>query len=288
MSVELRPRSIGEILDTSFRLVVRNLGTWALIVLVGVAPITLFSALDYVSTGSAVVDLFAILLLLAGLVGWSVALGGLTWALDRTVQDRLPGVGEALGRGLRMVVRTFVITLLTYLAAVVSISVVVFLAFVMGGVVGFFNGIAGVVLGLALLLAGGVWMLRIVVPRVFLALPCAIAEDIGALAGFRRAAELARGGERDLVILFITTYVLVFLPSMAIGFLVAFVGSVADPTSAVGVLPVGWFVAQQGLSLLTAIFTTPLLAAVTVLAYYDRRVSLEGYDVESAADSLSE
>ncbi len=288
MLVELRPRSIGEILDTSFRLVVRNLGTWALIVLVGIAPITVFSSLNYVDAGSPVLDLVAVVAILAGVVGWSVALGALTWGMDRIVRGERHSVGAALRQGFRMVVRTFLITLITYLAAVASVMVVVVVAALGGGAVSLVNDILGVIAAIVLSVALAAYLALAVVPRVFLALPAAIVEDLGALRSFRRGAELARGGRRGLVVLFLTTYVLILLPSIAITIVVQGLGGAADPLSAIGVLPLGWFVAQQALSLLATTFTTPLLAAVTVLAYYDRRISVEGYDVESAAEALSD
>lgn len=286
MSIDMRPRSIGEILDTSFRLVVRDLGTWALIVLIGVGPFTVVAASGYVEAGSILVDVGIVGVTVLGALGLLTAIGALTWGVHRVVEGDEAMPGASLRRGVALLLKTLGVTLVTYVALVLVMFALIVVSGILFGLGALVNPILGGVLAAVVGIAGGLWMLRALTPRLFLAMPVMVIEGEGVLRSFKRGHELSAGARGRLVVLFFATYIIVALPSIAILVIVGGVGSIVDPTSALAVLPLGWFIAQQGLSLLATMFTMPLFIAVAVLAYYDRRVTTEGFDVESAAATL--
>jgi len=129
--------------------------------------------------------------------------------------------------------------------------------------------IAGVALGLVAFLLPGIWLAVLWA----VALPAMLVEGIGPAAALRRSGALVQGQ-------WFTTF-----GRLAVAFILASVASVAltylvllPVTAAVDDTSTGALVAEQLVSFVVSLVTTPFIAAVTALVYVDLRVRKERID----------
>ncbi len=299
--VPIRPMGLGEVLDGSFKLLRADFVPLLLAIVVVVVPtaaiavalslrfqqglIDLASVTDFTAIGDVLGTLPIGSAL--GLVGVSVLqyllLLAATAAVYRIAAARYLGrsesVGDALAGGFRRLLPLIGASLLIGLVALVAILVCVALAtaaFVGAATVG--NTAVTVVLvlvGLLPLLAAVAVGLG-VYTATLLAAPAIVVEEAGVIASIQRSWRLVR--PRFWPVL--GTWLLALLVSNVIGF--AFGGI---PSFIGGLFPFsawGQVLTQVGTALSTLV-TTPIVALVTLMLYFDARIRQEGFDLEFRA-----
>lgn len=136
--------------------------------------------------------------------------------------------------------------------------------------------IVGIVSLVFLLLALGAFVYAVMMAlRYSLAVPAAVVEDMKARGAIRRSIELSKGSRGRIFVLglLISAIQLGLVVLTQIFFIVAAV-------KRHGVLPVWVQVAQQVVGFFTNSFIAPMYATGLTLFYYDQRVRKEGYDIE--------
>lgn len=285
MSVAVRPRSLGEILDGAFRLLRADFGLYALTAVVGLAPGFFFLIVGFYPGESTLVSLSVLLLIPVTVVLFVGMPTALTHQMDARLQGGTPELGLSAQRGLRLIFRLLWSAVLGYLLFFVLLVVPVLVTGVLAAVAeGLGGGIITVVLvglGVVATVATGVWWMG----QVFIWLPIMVVEDMPAYSALKRSRELVRGGSLTVGIIFFLVYLLITLPSVAIYGLTGSLTTMFDP-AAMGTVDMGTLVVQQLLGLLVGAVTFPFMMATMLLTYYDRRVRNEGYDLETATETL--
>ena len=238
----LRALSIGEILDTSFNLYRRHFGALAVIVLVcSLAP---FALLAYIlATGMTWAALPLILVYgLATLILGAVATGATVYVISESYLGRSITAREAFER------------VQPRIGAVLVCSMMLGLIMMIGFVMLFFPG---VIFGCGLAVAVQAVVLE---------------PSQTASTALSRSWELTKGGKWRIFGLVLTAFILISIPSAALGGIAA-LAHAPDWLAAV-------------LKNLVQMFLSPFLYCVLTVAYYDFRVRKEGFDLELLAASL--
>lgn len=286
ISIGLRPRSLGEILDAAFRLYKADFGLYFLTSILAAAPLAFLMILGYVSDDSSVAfGLVVMVLLPVAVVAWITLWPAISYQMDRRLHGAAPGVGEAWRWGIRRFFRVLWAWLLAYLMLVLLMIP----TFILLGILGVLAGESTVGMGIWMfaialfaLALGGFWT-----GRVFLALPAMVAEDLSGFGSLTRAWGLSRKGWFGLSMLFGLVSVIWFAPTLGIYGVTGTFAMLWDPDAvSTGAVSVGALVAQQLLGTLAAGVTMPYFIAVMQVAYYDRRIRSEAYDLETATDAL--
>lgn len=262
LPAQLRPLTLGEILDAAFALYRRHFSTFFLTAVLPMLPVVAFwAAFPLFARGNPeqVAEL-------ANLGGWLLApytipatlliWGALLHQLSRVYLGSPTSIREGYHRGVRRLLPLLGATLL---AAVL---------------IGF---------GLILLVIPGILLLIM----FFAVGPVVVIEGRGPIEALGRSRELARGAWGRifgvLVLLFLITALPTFALTAAMG-----VGVAASGSGAIAAMESPWlFTAFQAFSVLISALTTPFMSAGLVLLYYDRRVRSEALDVELAAEGLA-
>jgi hypothetical protein len=263
MVPDLRPLAVGEIIDVAIKIWRRHLPTLARIVFVVVAPVQILSALVAASVtpsdpgfetvdanGEVTVDTGALAAWLAGMLTAQLlsALAVLiaSAAVVRAVSTAYLGGTPEWRESLRAV-----------------------------------SGRLGSLIWLACLMAGGLGlaMLALVVPFFWLgvswslAFPVLIAEGLRGTGALGRSFRLVQGRWWPtfgaLVLAFMLQFFVDLVLHLPLGLLF-----VLDAESVAG-LTVSTIV-----SIVSSVLTTPFMAAVLVLVYFDLRVRKEGFDLQ--------
>lgn len=288
--LSLRPLSIGEVLDRAFQIYRGRFPRLILVAVVCYAPMGILAAALNVGASPAAANpstaaAWGFLLGLLVLVGMAICWTALAKVCDGTVVGEDVGLGRAVGTGLRLLPRMILFGILAWIlsmgamipAVLVGVVLAVIVPKAAGAVVMIVAGlgfVASAVLGL-------VW----VTPILLMGLPAVVGERMGALAALKRANELGRGARLRTTALALVAYVIMVLPVLALYALVGMGGAFTGHGIAAGtpqvyvVQVVGWGVGA---------LTVPFYVAVMVMAYYERRVRSEGYDVEMASEALSD
>lgn len=291
----IRPLGFGEILDGAFTLYRRNLVPFLLTALIPIGVMA--AAFGLFGVGAAVAmasgDPTAItgalgavfLLVVVGILTYTVMWGGLTHEASEAYLGRPVTVGDGMRTGFRKVLPIIGAGLIAGILIIIAVIAVMLVVGVIAAV-GMASGSTAfaVVLGaVSAVVAVAVYMLIIAV--LFAIVPAIIVENKGPIEAVGRSIDLARGALGRVVGLMVVTILITYLPVMAVTFLTGGFASIADPT----VVPsAGQVVTQQLLGLGVSVLTTPFLVAVIVLLYFDRRVRTEALDVQMAADRLAE
>lgn len=123
-----------------------------------------------------------------------------------------------------------------------------------------------------------------IIGLLFAVAPAVIVERAGPLEALERSFTLARGALGRVIGLMLVTILITYLPMIAVLAVTGGFAQLANP----GAVPSGaQFITQQVLSMGVGILTTPFMAAVIVLLYFDRRVRTEALDVQMMTDSLA-
>jgi hypothetical protein len=255
----LRPLSAGEILDVSFTLYRRHFGALATVALVctGV-PLVLRLFLE--AAGGFLANLWLALVYMIVLVVLNlVATAATVFIVSESYLGRPIAAREALRRAAPYIGRVLACSLLMTLA---------------------------VMLGFMLLFVPGI----ILLVGLVLAIPAVVLEPgITATAALSRSWELTRGSRWRVFGLGLVLVVLLYVPVLAIGGLLAMVlpgglgvgvGSAGAASTMVGA------VLALAVAGLVQIFIYPLFYCVLTVTYYDLRVRKEGFDLELLASQL--
>ena len=287
-----RPLGFGEILDGAFTLYRRNFVTFVVTALVPtLALVQLVSVIGTAAGATASSDpaqmasafgrmmLTLFIAALVYIVMWA--------ALTREASQAYLGQPATLGDGLRMGVRK----LLPILGAGIVIFIALFAAYMAVALIFVMIAGAGAASGsqgmsvmfvlVAAVVAAAAYLLMVAL--LFGVLPAIIVEDKGPLQAIGRSFDLARGDLPRVVGLMLVTLIIVYLPIVAVVWLTGGFADMANPQAA----GAGQFGAQQLLSTGVGVLTTPFMAAVIVMLYFDRRVRTEALDVQMAADRLA-
>lgn len=290
---QFRPLGFGEILDGAFTLYRRNFVPLLLTALIpSVLIVAGFAVVGTQGVTTDPQDIEAGMRFAVAMLGYSLVAGLVSlvlWAaLTREAAQAYLGHPVSVGDGMRTAFRKllpllgaailmFVAMLVTYFVVVLLVGIVVAVGMATGntalmvilGVVATIVGI-GAFLGMASLL--------------FAVIPAIVVEDRGPLQSFGRSFDLARGALGRVAGLMVVSFIIVYLPVIAVAWLTGGFASFSNPQA----MPsMGQFLTQQLLSGGVGILTTPFLVSVIVLLYFDRRVRTEALDVQMMTDRLA-
>ena len=262
LPAQLRPLSLGEILDGAFALYRQHFGTLFLTAFLPMLPVLVFWAafpLFAEGTLEQVTEL-------ANLAGWFLApytlpATLLIWgALLHQLSQAYLGSPVSIREGYRHAARRLLPLLgVTLLGALL------------------------VGLGLILVIIPGI----LLIIMFFAAPPAVVIEGRGPIEALGRSRDLARGAWGRIFGTLLLLFLITALPGFALA-AAAGVGVAVSGSGAGAALESPWlFTAFQALGVLINALTTPFVSAGLVLLYYDRRVRSEALDVELAAEELA-
>lgn len=305
-TTELRPLSIGELLDRTFRLYRNHFWLFVGIMAIPSAFSVPSTVLFFSMQGSAAVGgkpspTFAIDAILVAVVFfclfgfvYSMAIGATTYAVSESYLGQKVTVRGAYGkvrgnfwRILGVVVvawlRSFGMLLLGGIAMVIVIGIFAGVMATIGR--GQMRPVAGIILGvliglcyLAGLMLWVLWLLRYAV-----SIPALLLESLGVRAALRRSVQLTRGRRWQML-------VAVLLCTM-----IAYVGAIVFQgpffmtmmfSARTGRLP-DWLTFALAMSgAIGGAISGPVLLIVLVLCYYDTRIRKEAFDLQFMMSSL--
>ncbi|MEO0649187.1 MAG: hypothetical protein AAFZ65_00735 [Planctomycetota bacterium] len=263
MAAHLRPLSTAEILDGAFTLLRRQIGLFLAISGVFIA---LVAPLMFV------VPVYAISILAGGV--FIVRDGALLWAAAELAQGHSVRLGQALKRGVFLFLPLIAARILFFLAflpiVILLVGVVMVASLVLGEAA--FVLLLGALPLLAFVFASWfAWQQLVVVEREF--------------NFVRHSTRLAKGARWKILGVSLVAYLIVGLPqTVVLGTRVAASGwdlsVLSDPEAmSAGTLIAQWVIAG---------LTTPFWVLTMTLLYFDRRVRVEGYDVEQSVAELEQ
>jgi len=263
---ELRPLSLGEILDRTFTLYRQNfllfLGISALphLLILGVnlvqtlilmpAPSGTAGGAPPVPRASSGLLAFGfsglLILVFVYMVAFLFAQGGTIFAVSDLYLGRPTSIGSSLGKMWGELLNLFGVTLL--------------------------NGLA-VIAGCIFLIIPGIYLMC----RLLTSVPAALLEDLGARQALERSFALTKDNAGRAFVIFVL-YLLMLYAAMllfAMPFLVLLGFTARDP----GMLRVSMALLQVG-NFLAGILVGPFLLIATSVFYYDLRVRKEAFDLQ--------
>jgi len=296
---DLRPLSLGELLDRAFLLYRRNFWLFAGIMVIPsciVMPMQFFMlrsrGVPFPWEKPAPQSQFQTYLFGFMIVYWiiyAVAQAATTYAVADSYLGRLSTIREAYGkirgRFWRLIGVTFGVG--------IRVFGWMFLLLILGGAAG---GILAAVMTRGNTVPGTLAIVMVVVfvlvgiavatwlsVRYAVSLPAVLLEDISGRAAIRRSVELSRGrrGQIFVAILFgvVVLYAMAFL----------FQGPFYAGIAAMGIkgqLPNWLILCMSVSSLIGGAIAGPLLMIILVLCYYDLRIRKEGFDLQHMMSSL--
>jgi len=272
---DLRPRTVGEVLDGAIKLYVRNARTLIGIVAVVSVPLQIISGLvllSVITKGDQVPgNLFALHLqqsqngttstqsvngavqivrLVITAVTGTLCTAACVRAVSDAYSDRAPSIAASLGVAVRRLPMLIVMEIVRYV---------------------------GLALAFIALIIPGVWLYG----AWAVATPSLLVEDLGPLKALGRSRRLVRRRWWPVAAVLLVSNILAAVVDSALQALFGAVdGFSSHPAVVLGVLAV-----VLGATV-SSILVQPFTAAVTTVLYYDLRVRHEGYDLEVLADQL--
>lgn len=268
-TLDLRPLSLGEILDRTFSLYRNNfllfIGITAipqlLILAVHLAQLFLFGyvgttrvdpARTALSGGMAGLALLSGLLgLIAYLAAYLFAQGGTVYALSELYLGRTTTIGQSLSRMRGQAMNLFGVTML--------------------------NGIA-IFVGLILLVIPGIWLAC----RLIVCVPAALLEDLGARDSLERSYRLTEDNAGRAFVIYLIYFIIAMIASAIFTYPSAFMlgfSAIRHPESVRM-----WAAFSQVGASIAEIVATPILLIATAIFYYDLRVRKEAFDLQLMMD----
>lgn len=301
-TTELRPLSLGELLDRTFSLYRRNF--WLFVGIMAIPSV--FSVpfnFGFLSmrnpglggrpspTAAVGASLFVLAFFCLFWIMYSLAIGAATYAVSETYLGREATVrgsyrkvrnkfwriiGLVLNVGLRMIG----IVIIGSIAAGILFGVSAVISRLAGRVAApVIVAVAVVVIYVSLMIFFLVWSLRYAV-----SISALLLENVGIGAAVRRSVQLTRGRKWQIFV--------AFLLCLIIGYagVIVFQGPFIAMTmlsAQRGVPSPGWLMfASSALGAIGGAITMPLLMIVLVLCYYDTRIRKEGFDLQFMMSSL--
>lgn len=283
---QLRPLGVGELIDVALKIWRRHFGTLARIVVVIVAPIQILAnlILASVTPDEAFLE-----------TDFETEPFGPT--TDPTFGDFGPvapefdggDVAGFLAGGITALLLPLLASLLASAALLRAVSVAY-----LGGRPDWKESLQlaarrmGSLIWLAVLMGVGliVAFLFLFVPGVWLAVSWSVAfavlvaEDRGGTQALRRSFGLVRSRWWPTLGALLLGFVLQWIVGFIVGLPLGIIAAISEPGSLTA------FLASGVASIVASVVTTPFLAAVFVLVYFDLRVRKEGFDLELLAQSI--
>jgi hypothetical protein len=252
-STDLRPLSIGEILDTSFQLYRRYFVTLATIgVLCTAVPLMLDVYVE--ASGGRIAHLglavgSAVLLLMLN----SVATAATVFVVSEGYLGREVGAGDALRRAAPFAWRLI-------------------LAQILYSTLAFFGALLFIIPGI------------IVVVGMALTAPALVVEDLSSTAALGRSWSLTKGARWKMIGIFIPLFLLLVVPMISITVVVGVVATIVGLDAGGDSTTIG--VLGAALAGLVQMLVYPIFNCALTVAYYDQRIRKEGFDLELLAARL--
>jgi hypothetical protein len=259
---QLRPLSVGEMLDAGFRLFRHRFGTLVACVLVPVVPLTILGTIVIASTDENAYDVnapatesgaalagFLISIFLQS-AGAALAVAACFKAISAAYLGERSSFGDSLGYAFRR----FIPLMIAYIV-VVLITIPAFF----------------------LLIIPGIWLSV----KLCMAFPAVVFERANPFRAVGRSWKLTRQNWWRVF----GTLVVVFLIAFVVNFaLTAVLGLVAAGSDTIS--EVAFALLSTIITLITYMLTYPLWAAVMTVIYYDLRVRNEGFDLQLLAQGV--
>lgn len=259
---QLRPLSLGEILDGSFTLYRRHFATLVATALIPVAAMTipwvlLMSQMNAKDPAAMLAAGGVMLLLVPVMIAVSgIAWGGLTHEASQAYLGEEVSVRDGVSKGLRR-------------------ALPLFGAFMIAGIL--------IYAGFFLLIVPG-FLLMIM---FFAVSQAVVVEGKGPIEALGRSRDLARGAWGKIFGTCFVIFLIAYLPSMALGVGAAFLIPGFIPTGGEPQAAGGGIFGFYALSSVISGLTMPFMMLGLTLLYYDRRVRTEALDLEIATRELS-
>ncbi len=315
METNLRPLSLGEILDRTAQLYRTNFllfagiaavyaGVALLINLVSVVLLEVFKTSRFASPVAWQMQIFSwvslIVMLIVSNVAGAANNRAVAWvhlgepaSIAGAYRGILPNVGRYLGLGALKLLLAWTPVLVIYGAFQAS-----YIHYQLKGVLprpgevpqpGAMPNPESLIFGLiSIAVFIVIWPILIyavfMALRYALALPASVVENLKVRAAMRRSISLSKGARGRIFVLWLLVAVVEFMAlAVTQAFFIAY--SVRHHYQ----IPLGLRIVQQIVAFFTNSFVGPILAIGTTLFYYDQRVRKEGYDIEwmMAAAGLS-
>jgi Membrane domain of glycerophosphoryl diester phosphodiesterase len=256
---QLRPLSIGEMLDAGFKLFRQRFGTLMVCVLVPVVPLSIISTILVGSVDDTAFDVNA------------SASDSSSGDVANLIDNLLSGAAAAIA-----IAACFKVISSAYLGERTDAS-----ASLRYGLSRLFPLIVAYIM---MSIGIGLGLVALVIPGVFLAIkwsmtfPAIVAERAGPFAAMGRSWELTRGHWwrtfGALLVVVLISFVLAFAILIALGAAVASSDSISEVAFAVLITVV---------TIIVLAVLYPLTASIVTVVYYDLRVRNEGFDLQLLA-----
>ena len=305
-TAELRPLTLGELLDRAFTLYRRNFWLFVGIMAIPSAFSVPFSVVFFSMRGPTVSSGRPSPAIVAGtlLVGlaffllfwivYAVAIGAATYAVSETYLGQRATVRGSYGKVRGKFRRIFGVVTLAWLRAfgmmlvvvvgliiLVMIEALLMRAFTGGRPGPAFGFIFAAFMFLSYLTAIGVWSLWSL--RYAVAIPALLLESLGVRAAIRRSVKLTRGRRWQVLVAIVLCVIVGYVG--VIVFQGPFFMTILFSARA-GPLP-EWLTFTYAMSgAIGGAITGPLLMIVLVLCYYDTRIRKEAFDLQFMMSSL--
>lgn len=298
MSMELRPLSLGELLDRSFTLYRRHFITFVGIMAVPAAVTLLFSlssqlvphraaqtasTLNPVSAGWIMTGaLFGMMLLLAYVLAYMVALGATTAAVSELYLDRPITIAGAYAQMRGLKGSLMILMLLTGLRVLGAILVTLLVIGIIMGIFGsgapFLGGLLAILTGLA-----GFVLVMLMTLRYALAVPALTLEPLSPSEAIRRSVDLTRGNVWRVFVLTIFASIITYISVMIFQVPLLTAAMIAGPESAAAF----WLnLAAAVTGAIASAISGPIMIIALAVLYYDVRIRHEGLDLQIMMEKL--
>lgn len=268
---QLRPLSIGEVLDGAFTIYRRQFSSLFLTALLPQIPAIVLVALFYgfmttfaggaaaagsdLSTSTAVgMGLGAVVYFPLWLMGWGTAMGAVTFQTARAYTGAPVTTRDALRRGLSRSIPLVAAYVLLFFLSMLGAC-----AFIVGMFV--------------------VWI------AAFAVAPAVVLERHGPIDAIGRSWQLVKGAWGEVFLVMFIATLIALLPAWGVKVMAMGVGALVSGGDASLIMVVQGV--AQVLAQIAGTLTIPFSVGATVLLYYDRRVRTEALDVQMMAESLA-
>jgi hypothetical protein len=302
---DLRPLSLGELLDRTFALYKKHFSLFITIMLVPMAiaflaslPGTLAVRLPVATdASSSAIDMrtgMPLLVLLGTLMlyfwVYAAAQGATVFAVSDLYLGRTSTAREAYARVRGKIGRIFLLIVL--IGAAMGAVMMLGFAIIMLPVAVALRGLTGTNPGamavgvLAVVAAFFVGLIPAVIIwcRTALAIPAVVLENLRAGQAFGRSIRLSRGYALRIFLVFVLVFILTAVAALVLQFPFMLVGGTPLKPHT---LPIGLLVVSQLGSLMAGVLVGPVGTIAFALIYYDLRIRKEAFDLELLMSTLT-
>lgn len=305
----LRPLGFGEIVDGAFQLYRKDFGRYYLVCLIATFPVFVLNMVASPGAGDFAVMEQALnlaeedpgaafgammpmmytliwLSLAASLFSWFAVLAAMAAMADKVEGGRV-GVQRAFARAFRTLPRALGASLVAFICTAVAWFVLAMFFALASAALGTMLGPIAVIALLFVFLVVAIAGMLLVAGATCLVVPAVVVEHLGPLASLRRAITLCGGGWLTVLGVMVVALIIHFVPSTGVAALVDLPMWFATPDE-IGQVSAMQIWVSNAVSLVVAPLTLPFLAGSFIVLHHDRRVRLEGYDLEVLARSLDD